>query len=99
MNENWRTVQIFLEPTNFNIYEVEINQESSDNVRCNCRTFSSSKSCKHTRFVKDSMKKNGGHYAVQVPREIPDEEVTAAMEDAASFRKFIINYSKIEVIH
>ena len=45
------------------------------------------------------MKKNGGHYAVQVPGEIPEEEITAAMEDAASFRKFIINYSKIEVIH
>jgi hypothetical protein len=45
------------------------------------------------------MKKNGGHYAVQIPREIPDNEVINAMEDAESFRKFIINYAKIEVIH
>jgi hypothetical protein len=99
MKQKWRTVQIFLEPTNFNIYEVEISQESAENVRCNCRTFSTNKFCKHTKFVKDSMKKNGGHFAVQISSEISDDEVLAAMEDAESFRKFIINYAKIEVIH
>lgn len=99
MSNNWRTVQIFLEPTNFNIYEVEISQDSPENVRCNCKTFSSNNQCKHSRFVKNHMKKNGGHYAVQIPREIPDNEVINAMEDAESFRKFIINYAKIEVIH
>jgi hypothetical protein len=98
MSNNWRTVQIFLEPTTFKIHEVEISQESPDNVRCTCRAFSSG-NCKHSKFVKDSMKKNGGHYAVQIPREIPDNEVIEAMEDAESFRKFIINYAKIEVIY
>jgi hypothetical protein len=99
MKEKWRTVQIFLEPTNYNIYEVQISQESADNVRCNCRTFLGSKFCKHTKFVKDSMKKNGGHYAVQISNDISDKEVIAAMEDPESFRKFIINNAKIEVIH
>ena len=99
MKDKWRTVQIFLEPTNYNIYEVQISQESADNVRCNCRTFSGSKFCKHTKFVKDSMKKNGGHYAVQISNDISDKEVIAAMEDPESFRKFIINNAKIEVIH
>jgi hypothetical protein len=99
MKENWRTVQIFLEPTTFKIYEVELGKESSNNIRCNCNIFSSNKSCKHTRFVQNHMKKNGGHYSVQIPQEIPDEEVTAAMESAESFRNFIINYAKIEVIY
>lgn len=99
MKEKWRTVQIFLEPTNYNIYEAQINQESGEDVRCNCRVFASNKFCKHSKFVKDSMKKNGGHYAVQISNDISDEEVTAAMEDSESFRKFIIHNAKIEVIH
>jgi hypothetical protein len=99
MKEKWRTVQIFLEPTTFKIYEVEISQDSPNNIRCNCRIFESNKSCKHHRFVENQMKKNGGHYAVQVSNNISDEEVTAAMEDADSFRKFIIHNAKIEVIY
>jgi len=45
------------------------------------------------------MKKNGGHYAVQISKEIADNEVLEAMDDAESFRKFIINNAKIEVIY
>jgi hypothetical protein len=98
-NNKWRTVQIFLEPTNLNIYEVEISQESENNIRCNCRTFSSTKACKHSRFVQNHMKKNDGHYSIQISKSIPDEDVLAAMEDAETFRKFIIANAKIEVIH
>jgi hypothetical protein len=99
MNNNWRTVQIFLEPTSFKIYEVEISQDSPENVRCNCSTFSSNNGCKHSRFVKGHMKKNGGHYAVQISNQVGDNEVLEAMDDAESFRKFIINNAKIEVIY
>lgn len=99
MTQEWRTVQIFLEPSNLNIYEVEIDKENATKIRCNCRTFSSSKSCKHSHFVKKSMERNNGHYAIQIPADIPDELATESMEDAKLFRDFIIKYAKIEVVY
>ena len=100
MNEKWRTVQIFLDSKEFQIYEVEINPEvqGSKGIRCNCSMFKLTKGCKHATFIQKSMTKNKGHYSVQVPNDVDNEEVINAMDNAKDFRDFIIRNAKIEVI-
>lgn len=96
MQEDWRTVQLFL--TQNAIAEVEINSMNNSQVRCNCLGFGKIKGCNHVKFVKNHMKGNDGHYTVQIPVEVDDEVASVAVQDAALFRQFIIDYGKVEVI-
>ena len=96
MGIDWRLVQIFLDENG--VAEVELDSENNKRVRCSCATFNSSARCKHAKYVKRLMDENDGHYSIQIPVEIDDEEAIAAMTDAARFREFIMKYGKIEVI-
>lgn len=98
MNEKWRTIQIFLDSKEYQIYEVQLNPEDNSNLRCNCKFFVMTKGCKHVEFVKKIMRKNKGHYSVQVPEKINEVDVMKAMETPEDFRNFIIHHGKIEVI-
>lgn len=96
MQEDWRTVQLFL--TKDYVAEVEINSANNRQIRCNCTGYAKLKRCNHTKFVKTTMQSNDGHYTVQIPEEVDDELVHLAMSDAEMFRQFIIDYGKVEVI-
>jgi phenylpropionate dioxygenase-like ring-hydroxylating dioxygenase large terminal subunit len=99
MTKEWRTVQIFLEPTSFKIYEVELDTASSTNIRCNCSIFVENRTCKHSRYVQNHMKKNNGHYAIQISSSVTDTDVLEAMQNPDTFRYFVIKNAKIEVLH
>lgn len=97
MESSWRTAQIFLSSQAAGVFEVEIDQQTS-NVRCNCPVWKSKQVCKHTRFVLGKIKGNRGKYTVSVPAEVPDDEIFGVMDDAEKFREFILKHGKIEVL-
>ena len=96
MQNDWRTVQIFLDK-NF-VSEVEVNSANNVQVRCTCPSFGKVKRCNHVKFVKTKMLGNDGHYSIHIPEEVDEELVTLALSDAEMFRQFIIDYGKVEVI-
>lgn len=92
----WRTVQLFV--SDEGVSEVEVDSDNPNKVRCTCTNFKSAARCKHTRFIKKAMEENNGHYNIQIPSDVPDEEAVIAMLDRELFRKFIIKYAKVEVL-
>lgn len=96
MDIEWRTVQMFLDVDG--VFEVEIDQDTHKKVRCSCTHFSRAARCKHTRYVKEAMENNDGHYAIQIPVDIDDEEAWTAMSSSEAFRDFIIKYGKVVVL-
>jgi hypothetical protein len=96
MDIEWRTVQIFLE--DYGVVEVEIDQDNNQKVRCTCPTFSKAARCKHTKYVKNVMANNDGHYSIQVKTEVNEADAINAMSNADSFRNFVVKYAKVEVI-
>lgn len=96
MENDWRTVQIFLNK-NF-VSEVEVHTADNAKVRCNCPTFEKVKRCNHVKFVKTNMQGNKGHYTVHIPEEVDEELIALALTDSELFRQFIIDYGKVEVI-
>ena len=96
MDIQWRTIQLFLEE--YGIVEVELYQDNNQKVRCTCPSFSKAARCKHTRYVKDSMEKNDGHYAIQIKADVDEDVAFKAMGNADAFRDFVVKYAKVEVI-
>ncbi|CAB4128698.1 hypothetical protein UFOVP111_62 [uncultured Caudovirales phage] len=96
MDIQWRTIQLFLEE--YGVVEVELDQDNNQKVRCTCPSFSKAARCKHTRYVKDSMDKNEGHYAIQIKADVDEDDAVQAMKNANSFRDFVVKYAKVEVI-
>ena len=45
------------------------------------------------------MKKNNGHYAIQISSSVTDTDVLEAMQNPDTFRYFVIKNAKIEVLH
>ena len=93
---DWRTLQIFLEDDG--VYELEADSEDYKKMRCNCSVYKLGRRCKHMRHVRRRIEENGGTYAIQIPSDVNDNEVIAAMKDRELFRTFVINNAKIEVI-
>lgn len=96
MDITWRTVQVFLEPDG--VVEVEVDQENPTKARCTCPGFARSARCKHVKYVKEYMEKNDGHYSINIPVDVDEEEAIQAMRNPNAFRDFIIKYAKVEVI-
>jgi hypothetical protein len=92
---NWRTVQVFISPNG--VFEAELRPDDK-NPRCNCPAYVLRNDCKHADFIKKKMEENDGHYAILVPEEVPEELADAAQASAESFREFIINYARVEVL-
>jgi hypothetical protein len=53
--------------------------------------------CKHVAFVNTRIQTRG-HYSITVPIEVPEELANEANENTDSFREFVVNYAKIEVL-
>lgn len=96
MDISWRTVQFFLDDEG--VSEVEVDQENGAKVRCDCLQFSRAARCKHAKYVKDAMVGNEGHYTLEVPVNVDDEEAFMAMVDATKFRNFVMKYGKVVVL-
>ena len=96
MTISWRTVQLFISEDG--IAEVEVDAEFNDKVRCNCKAFAASSRCRHSKYVKNRMDEGDGHYIVQVPEDVDDNEALTAMKDPAKWRDFVIKYGEVEVL-
>jgi len=92
INMSWMITQIFLSETG--VHEVHVHH-SSHKLRCNCVGYQTRNTCKHTRFVKDRMNKNGGVYPVEISSKIDRERSLLASEDPVEFRELLVNYGKI----
>jgi hypothetical protein len=97
MEIDWRTVQFFISLED-GVSEVSIDALNPRKVRCSCRNFSRTARCKHTKFVKDKMDENDGHFSVHIPSDVSDEEGIAAIMKPDTFREFILKYGSPEVI-
>jgi hypothetical protein len=96
MDIKWRTVQFFMSLEG--ISEVEVDADNPQKVRCSCTQFNNSGRCKHSKFIKKQMDENDGHYNIQIPANVTDEEAIAAIGSPEAFRSFILKYAKVEVI-
>ena len=94
MEKTWRMIQVFLPVQPDGIYEVDMEEDSGE-LRCNCPQFK--KKCKHTEFVEDATKSNHGHYKIKVGN-IDEDEMEQAYESYDSFRRFVIENAKVEVL-
>lgn len=92
---DWQITQIFLSDTG--VHEVFV-QQDTHKLRCNCPGYSERSACKHIRFVKARMDKNGGIYPVEISTRISREESIEASYDPIAFRELLVNYGKIEAI-
>lgn len=91
----WQIAQLFLSETG--VHEVDINLETRK-LRCNCSGYSTRAMCKHSRFVQERMKTNGGVYPVEVSNKASTSDSTFASLDPKLFRDFLIKYGKIQVL-
>lgn len=96
MSIEWRTVQLFLDENG--VHEVQLDLDNSNRAKCTCQSFKTIAKCKHVSFVKKKVKDNGGMYSIYIPEDIDDEIAFDMMSDAESFRTFVLEYGKVEVI-
>jgi hypothetical protein len=96
MSISWRTVQMFI--SDEGVAEVEVDAELNDKIRCSCKAYSVSSKCRHSKFVKNRMNEGDGHYIVQVPEDVDDNEAITAMKDPSKWRAFVIQHGEIEVL-
>ena len=96
MSISWRTVQMFI--SDEGVAEVEVDAELNDKIRCSCKAYSVSSKCRHSKFVKNRMNEGDGHYLVQVPEDVDDNEAITAMKDPSKWRAFVIQHGEIEVL-
>ena len=97
MENDWRTVQLFISAQAAGIFEVEVDTETKK-TRCNCPVWRKTASCKHCSFVQNKMRYNNGHYSILVPHEISEDLAAEASDDPKKFRDFVVKYAKVEVI-
>lgn len=96
METNWRTVQLFLE--DYGVVELEVDREDNSTIRCNCIDFSRFSKCKHTNFAQTNMAENNGHFSIDIPIVVDENEAIAAMHESSLFRAFVLKYGKVKVI-
>lgn len=92
---DWQVLQIFLSETG--VHEVELNADGKT-LRCNCPGFGGRTHCKHMRFVRTRMNRNGGIYPCDLSTRASKLDAIAASQDPIAFRQLLIDYGKIEVI-
>lgn len=94
---SWYPLQFFLSTEG--VCEVEADSKDHRNLRCTCKTYRSTKRCKHTKFIAKKIEDNDGKYSVSVNSEdVSDEEIEQAMSSPETFRDFLVHRSKIEFI-
>lgn len=103
MENNWRTIQLFMardldNKNALEVSEVSIHEDENSSIKCTCKNYLKHKLCKHVTYVRSKIEKNDGSFGLLIPENIPDEVAFLAFNDADSSRNFILNYGKIEVM-
>lgn len=93
MDIEWRTVQFFLDDDG--VAEVAIDHDSHTKARCTCLTFTRTARCAHVKYVKAAQKENDGHYQIEIPMDVSDEEAILAMTNHDTFREFVLKHGKV----
>lgn len=93
---DWRTIQVFL--SSDGVCEVEADSADYGRMRCTCSSFKPSKRCKHTKFVKQKVKENGGSYSIVIPSDFEDAAIEETFNSSEAFRNLIIHHAKVEVL-
>jgi hypothetical protein len=96
MGLDMRPIQFFL--TDDYVCEVSIDFNDPKILECNCPRKFKFLPCKHIKFVQDMMEDNNGVLSFNVPEEVDDDDIYEAMEDAVSFRSFLIKNGKVEYL-
>ena len=96
MDIDWRTVQFFLDDDG--VAEVSIDHDTHTKAKCSCLTFQRSARCGHVKYVKSAQKENEGHYQIEIPMDISDEEAILAMTNGETFREFVLKYGKVLIL-
>jgi hypothetical protein len=96
MDIAWRTVQLFISLDG--VAEVEVDAENHEKIRCSCKNFVATARCRHSKYVKNRMNDGNGHYEVQVPEDVDDDEAINAMADPIKWRSFVIKHGEVEVL-
>jgi hypothetical protein len=96
MDIEWLTVQLFIGDEG--VSEVEIDSDNHNKVRCSCKTFNNFAKCKHSRYVKERISNNDGHYSVYIPENVADETAVVAMTNPILWRDFILKHGQVEVL-
>jgi hypothetical protein len=102
MENDWRTIQIFL-GKNLDksgapqIAEVSMHLDGPANIKCTCPVFIKLSYCPHSLKVSRRIEKNNGSFGLLVPEDIPDELAHSAFSSAETSREFVIKYGKIEI--
>ena len=103
MEDNWRTIQIFIanelnDKNALEVSEVSMHADGPSMIQCNCKDYKKLNLCKHVNYVVRKIEKNEGSFGLLVPEEVPDELAYLAFSDAESSRNFVLHYGKIEVM-
>ena len=94
-----RLVQLFLTDNQVpgpSVYEVGV--DYSGKAICNCATFKTRRSCKHSKFVQTRLDTNNGLYKIELIEKPTLEEAKNAGSSEQSNRDFIIKFGKVEVL-
>lgn len=100
MNQDWKTIQIFLSEDSDSMYVCEVQLEASDptKIRCTCGKTKGISLCKHIRYVKTNMAENNGNYAIRMSTSVTKAAQLKATESTEEFRKFIVQHTQSVVI-
>ena len=96
-SETNRLVQVFLTPSSSGpgVFEVTANDDAK--LFCTCPGFIGRKVCKHTKFVQAKIDSNKGTYPLEISSRATDEDAEEARLSKDAFRKFVLEYGRIEV--
>jgi hypothetical protein len=103
MENDWRTIQLFLgkelnKKGELVVNEVSIHAEQAKNIKCTCYGYAKLGNCVHVKFVEDKMTINNGSFGLLVPEHVSNDLAHESFLDSESARNFILNYGKIEVL-
>jgi hypothetical protein len=76
---------------------IEVGITPDQRLLCNCFSFSASKGCKHSRFVKHRMEGNNGVYDNGVSIRATKEDRDKAKLSSKNRREFVAKFGTIEV--
>lgn len=94
--DTFRTIQFFVSENG--VDEVSADIRYRNKLRCTCSQFHLWRRCKHLKFINNRRKANDGIYVVQVPEDMPNEDLEEAMESQESFRNLLLYSSRIESV-
>jgi len=92
-----RLIQVFLS-TSPTAAIFEVNAQEDKTLVCSCPGFASRSKCKHVSLVSNRIEMNNGIYPFNWLTEVSEQDIKFAMDSEVTFRDFIIQSTKVEVL-